>query len=106
MSKVSIELSASARNARAMILQSLAITNNGDVAGKLGIDPTTLSKMKNERKTNGLTEIEMFCELLHLVGLKIVNADDVYCSVETAEATRELLKNCFNSPDYMRILFK
>ncbi|RYL22208.1 XRE family transcriptional regulator [Acinetobacter piscicola] len=106
MSKVLIELSESARNARSMILQSLAVVNNGEVASKLGLDPTTLSKMKNEKKNNGLSELDVFCELLQLIGLKIVDADDVYCSLETAEATRELLRNCFNSPDYMRILFK
>lgn len=106
MSKVLIELSESARNARSMILQALAVVNNGEVANQLGLDPTTLSKMKNEKKNNGLSELDIFCELLQLIGLKVVDIDDVYCSIETAEATRELLRNCFNSPDYMRILFK
>ena len=53
MSKVLIELSESARNARSMILQALAVVNNGEVANQLGLDPTTLSKMKNEKKNNG-----------------------------------------------------
>ncbi|EOQ73510.1 MULTISPECIES: hypothetical protein [Acinetobacter calcoaceticus/baumannii complex] len=106
MNKLSIELSASARNARSMILQKLAVLNNGDIAEELGIDATTFSKIKNKKENNGLTDLEMFCELLNLIGLKIVDADDVYCSKETAEATRELLKNCFNSPEFMRILFK
>jgi len=106
MSKVSIELSEIARNSRALVLSSLASTNNREIASQLGMDPTAFSKMKNEQKSNGLTDVEFFCELLNLVGLKIVSSSDVYCSVETAEATRELLRNCFNSPEYMRILFK
>lgn len=51
MSKVSIEMSASARNARSMILQKLAVLNNGDIAEELGLDATVFSKIKNERKT-------------------------------------------------------
>lgn len=106
MSKVLNELSESARNSTAMVMQRLATTNNGDLASQLAIDPSSFSRFVNDKKSNNLTTIEMISELLHLIGLKIVQTEDVYCSVETAEATRELLKNCFNSPEYMRILFK
>lgn len=106
MSKVSIELSATARNNASLILRAINSSNQSKVAESLGIDPSTLTRMKNDKKSNDLTEIELLGGLLSEIGLKIVNATDVYCSVETAEATRELLKNCFNSPEYMRILFK
>ena len=72
MNKVSIELSASARNGVSRILQALATSKQGDLADQLGVDPSTLSRMKNELKNNSLTEIEMFCELLSCLGLKIV----------------------------------
>lgn len=72
MSKVSIELSASARNGISRILQALATGNNSDIATLIGVDPSTVSRMKNDKKTNGLTEIETLCELLSCLGLKIV----------------------------------
>lgn len=106
MSKVSTELSETARNANSMIFQRLAVVNNGDVAEKLAMDASSFSRLINEKKNNGLTVVEACCELLSIIGLKVVDAEDVYCSRETAEATRELLKNCFNSPEFMRILFK
>lgn len=72
MSKVSIELSASARNDVSRILQALATGNNSEIATLIGVDPSTVSRMKNDKKTNGLTEIETLCELLSCLGLKIV----------------------------------
>lgn len=72
MTKVSIELSASARNDVSRILQALATGNNSEIATLIGVDPSTVSRMKNDKKTNGLTEIETLCELLSCLGLKIV----------------------------------
>lgn len=72
MSKVSIELSASARNDVSRILQALATGNNSEIATLIGVDPSTVSRMKNDKKTNGLTEIETLCKLLSCLGLKIV----------------------------------
>jgi len=72
MSKVSIDLSASARNDVSRILQALAISKQGELADQLAVDPSTISRLKNEKKNNGLTEIEMFCELLSCLGLKVV----------------------------------
>lgn len=72
MSKVSIELSASARNGISRILHALATGNNSEIAAQIGVDPSTMSRMKNDKKTNGLTEIETLCELLSCLGLKIV----------------------------------
>ena len=106
MSKVSPELSASARNGISRILQSLANCRQSELAEQLGVDPSTLSRMKTDRKNNDLTDVELLSGLLSAVGLKVVNANDVYCSPEVAEATRVFLSNSFSSPDYMRILFK
>ncbi|AYA04608.1 XRE family transcriptional regulator [Acinetobacter sp. WCHAc010034] len=106
MSKVSIELPATASNDASLILRALNASNQSKVAEQLGVDPSTLSRLKNDKKSNDLTEVEFFTGLLSAVGLKVVNANDVYCSPEVAEATRVFLSNSFSSPDYMRILFK
>lgn len=106
MSKVLNELPASAINNASLILKAINSCNQGDVAKQLGVDASTLSRMKNDRKSNGLTEIEFLSGLLSAVGLKVVDANDVYCSLEMAEATRVMLAHAFTSPEYMRILFK
>ncbi|MEJ5037405.1 XRE family transcriptional regulator [Acinetobacter johnsonii] len=106
MSRVSIELPASAINDASLILRAINSSNQSKVAEQLGIDASTLSRMKNDKKSNDLTDIELLSGLLSAVGLKVVNANDVYCSPEVAEATRVFLSNSFSSPDYMRILFK
>lgn len=106
MSKVSTELTASANNDVSLILQALNSSNQSKVAEQLGVDPSTLSRMKNDRKSNDLTEVEFIGVLLRALGLKVVHAKDVYCSPEIAEATRVFLSNSFSSPDYIRILFK
>ncbi|ARG13842.1 hypothetical protein [Acinetobacter phage A785.1] len=106
MSKVSNELPASASNNESLILQALNASNQRQVAEKVGIDASTLSRMKNDKKNNGLTEIEFISFLLTAIGLKVVQESDVYCSPEIAEATRVYLAHAFTSPEYMRILFK
>lgn len=72
MNKLSVDMSASARNDVSRILQALAKSKNSGIAEHLSVDPSTMSRMKNDKKNNGLTEIEMFCELLSCLGLKIV----------------------------------
>uniref|UniRef100_UPI0031D7BD12 terminase large subunit domain-containing protein n=1 Tax=Acinetobacter nosocomialis TaxID=106654 RepID=UPI0031D7BD12 len=72
MSKVSTELSARARNEVSRVLQALASSNQSQVAEQLGIDPSTLSRMKNDRKSNGLTELESCLVLLDILGFKTV----------------------------------
>lgn len=106
MSKVSIEDNSSASNNASLILRAINASNQSKVAEQLGVDASTLSRMKNDKKSNDLTDIELLSGLLSAVGLKVVNANDVYCSPEVAEATRVFLSNSFSSPDYMRILFK
>ncbi|CAM9398936.1 XRE family transcriptional regulator [Acinetobacter bereziniae] len=106
MSKVSIEENSSASNNVSLILKAINSSNQGKVAEQLGVDASTLSRMKNDKKSNNLTDLEFFASLLSSIGLKVVNANDVYCSQEIAEATRVYLSNAFSSPEYMRILFK
>lgn len=106
MSKLSIELPASAINNASLILKAVNSSNQSKVAEQLGVDASTLSRMKNDKKSNNLTDIELLAGLLSAIGLKVVNENDVYCSPEVAEATRVFLSNSFSSPDYMRILFK
>ena len=106
MSKLLIEESASASNNASLILKAINSCNQGDIAKCLGVDASTFSRMKNDKKSNNLTEIEFLAGLLSAIGLKVVNANDVYCSPEMAEATRVMLAHAFTSPEYMRILFK
>lgn len=107
MSKVSIELSASARNNESIILQALNCSNQSKVAEQLGVDASNLSRMKSDKKSNNdLTEVEFIGALLSEIGLKVVPSKDVYCSPEIAEATRVMLAHAFTSPEYMRIIFK
>ncbi|WP_139851445.1 XRE family transcriptional regulator [Acinetobacter pullicarnis] len=107
MSKVSIELSASARNNEALILHTLDSSNQKMVAESLGIDASTLSRMKTDKKdSNNLTQVEFISAFATALGLKLVSERDVFCSPEIAEATRVYLSNAFSSPEYMRILFK
>lgn len=106
MSKVSPELNANAINNASIILRALNASNQSKVAEGLGVDGSTLSRMKSDKKSNDLTEIEFLSGLLSAVGLKVVPESDVYCSPEIAEATRVYLAHAFTSPEYMRILFK
>lgn len=72
MSKVSSELPASARNSISRVNRVIASTNNAQLAEKIGLDPTTFSRLKNDKKSNGLSDIENVCAMLDVLGLKIV----------------------------------
>lgn len=72
MSKLSINLSASARNDASRIMHGLDSGNQKEIAEQLQVDPSTITRLKTDKKNNGLNEIEMFCELLSLLGLKVV----------------------------------
>ncbi|ENV08951.1 hypothetical protein BJD20_12930 [Acinetobacter proteolyticus] len=72
MSKVSIELSARARNAQSLILQSFAGVVNATLAEEIGFDGPWLSKFKNDKKINGLSDLETLCVLLDKLGLKVI----------------------------------
>lgn len=72
MSKLSNELPASARNSITRVNRIITGTNNAQLSEKIGLDPTTFSRMKNDRKTNGLSDIENVCAMLDALGLKIV----------------------------------
>ena len=106
MSKLLNELPASASNNETLILQALNASNQRQVAEKVRVDASILSRMKTDKKSNGLTEVEFISSLLTAIGLKVVPEKDVYCSPEIAEATRVYLAHAFTSPEYMRILFK
>jgi len=105
MNKVSIELSASARNGVARILQALATSKQGELADQLGVDPSTLSRMKNELKNNSLTEIEMFCELLSCLGLKIVPKEYQSIDKSRVEALLVMSKSWMNRIESVDDLF-
>ena len=72
MSKLSIELSARARNTHSLVLQRLGVVVNSALAEELGLDGPWLSKFKNERKNNGLTDLETLCIMLDKLGLQVI----------------------------------
>ena len=67
MSKVSPELSASARNGISRILQSLANCRQSELAEQLGVDPSTLSRMKTDRKKEIIVGIVSLVSLVILI---------------------------------------
>ena len=72
MGKVSIELSPRARNTHSLILQSLGSVVNSALGEEIGNDGPWVSKFKNDKKNNGLTDLETICVLLDKLGLKII----------------------------------
>lgn len=72
MSKLSIELSARARNTHSLILQSLGRVVNSALGEEIGFDGPWISKFKNDKKNNGLTDLETVCVLLDKLGLKVI----------------------------------
>ncbi len=72
MSRVSIELSARARNTHSLILQSLGGVVNAALGEEIGFDGPWVSKFKNDKKNNGLTDLETLCVILDKLGLKVI----------------------------------
>ncbi|EPK7737086.1 transcriptional regulator [Acinetobacter baumannii] len=106
MSKVSTELSARARNEVSRVLQALASSNQSQVAEQLGIDPSTLSRMKNDRKSNGLTELENCLVLLDILGFKTVLKKYRMISEEKLNALFVMSKAWMESKQTIDDLFK
>ena len=96
MSKVLINISASARNDVSRVLQALAANNQSELAEQLSVDPSTLSRMKTDKKNNGLTEIELYCELLSCLGLKVVPKDYQSIDKERVAALLVMSKSWMN----------
>lgn len=105
MSKLLAGLSASARNDVTRILHALATNKNVEIAQHLNVDASTLSRMKNEKKNNGLTEIEVFCELLSCLGLKVVPKDYQSIDKERVAALLVMSKSWMNRIETVDDLF-
>lgn len=88
-----------AREIESLISHAVAQTSQAKICVETGANKDKINRLVNN-------DLDLIAGMLAVIGLKVVPQDHVYCSKETAEATRELLRNCFNSPDYMRILFK
>lgn len=72
---------------------------------QLGVDPSTLSRMKTDRKNNDLTEIETFCELLSCLGLKIVPKEYQSIDKSRVEALLVMSKSWMSRIDTVDDLF-
>ncbi len=102
MSTSSDLLTASARNNATRLMHALSVRNNKQIAEKMKIDASTLSRMKGDKKTNGLTEIETIGAMIDASGLKIVPFDFESMDRDTAGAMLHLSKcyiNRFESVD-------
>ncbi|CAP00668.1 hypothetical protein ABSDF1322 [Acinetobacter baumannii SDF] len=51
MSKLSVDISASARNGVSRILHGLDISNQKEIAEQLKVDPSTINRLKTDKKT-------------------------------------------------------
>ncbi|EMN4034395.1 transcriptional regulator [Acinetobacter baumannii] len=105
MSKLSVDISASARNGVSRILHGLDISNQKEIAEQLKVDPSTITRLKMDKKNNGLNEIEMFCELLSLLGLKVVPKDYQSIDKERVAALLVMSKSWMNRIETVDDLF-
>lgn len=105
MNKLSVELSASARNDVSRILHGLVSGNQKEIAEQLSVDPSTITRLKTDKKNNGLNEIEMFCELLSLLGLKVVPKDYQSIDKERVAALLVMSKSWMNRIETVDDLF-
>lgn len=99
ITELSDEYREKAREIERRVAQRLPVVTQSKVCEVTGADKNKVSRLLSN-------DLDLIAGAFATLGLKVVAEDDVYCSKETADATRELLRNCFNSPDYMRILFK
>lgn len=62
-------------NMQSQILQAIDATGQQAVANCIGIDTTTITKMKTAHGTAKHSDIERLCHLLAATGLKVVDKD-------------------------------
>lgn len=99
ITELSPEYREKAREIATMISQRVPLITQTKICDISGADKNKVGRFVG-------SDLDLIATMITVLGLKVVPEGHVYCSKETAEATRELLKNCFNSPDYMAILFK
>lgn len=105
MNKLSIDLSASARNDVSRIMHGLDSGNQKEIAEQLKVDPSTITRPKKDNKNNSLNEIEMFFELLSLLGLKVVPKDYQSIDKERVAALLVMSKSWMNRIETVDDLF-
>jgi len=105
MNQVSEIMSPSARNSVSRVLHALVSRNNQALAKALNIDPSTLSRMKSDKKNNGLTDIEQFCALLDVLNLKVVPMSYESIDKDTAASMLHLSKCYINRFETVDDLF-
>lgn len=88
--KLSLEQQESARKSLQIILQALAGTTLGPVADAIGVDESTISRMRSER-------FPQFVEVLTVIGLKLVPADAKLYDEEDIRALLHLSRRSLES---------
>lgn len=73
--KLSPEQAAWSRNMQSQILQAIEATGQLVVADCIGVDSSTITKMKQPHGTAKHSDIERLCHLLAATGLKVVDKD-------------------------------
>ncbi len=97
ITKLSNEHYEKAREINTLISQRLLINKQAKICDITGVDKSKISRISQD--------VELISAILAILELKVVDKNSVYCSKGTAEATRELLKTAFESPEFMKILF-
>lgn len=99
ISELSPELQEIARKNERLLLNRLSEIGQKEVGEQVGSSESSMSKLKSEGR------LEFFAVLTAVMGLKLVDTEDLYCSPVIAEAMRQILANCSTSPEYLHILF-
>lgn len=100
ISELSRDLQETARKNEQVLLNRLSELGQKEVGEKVGASESTMSKLKSEGR------IEFFAVFTAVMGIKLVDKDDLMCSPAIAGAFKEILRNSADSPEFLQILFK
>lgn len=75
MSQLSDDQAAWSRNMQSQIMTAIDATGQQAVADCIGVDTTTITKMKSRHGTAKHSDIERVCHILAATGLKVVPAN-------------------------------
>lgn len=105
MSTASEILTARSRKGHSRLLRALEQANESQIATALGMDASTLSRIKNDKRNNGLTTLETVCGLLEQLGFKIVPQHMQCFERHRVEALFVLSKGWMNRAETVDDLF-
>jgi len=87
-----------ARKIRALILSRLASAGQVNLAEALGVDEATISKTKSKQGSAKYPDLDLFCEALGFLRLKVVPIERQCYTPEYMQALRTLARVHINDP--------